>query len=135
MSGKTWEPTKKGARDLNNFIRKGTTVYTKRTMAKLSPVPRPEQHYAAHTFDWRSPITGHWMTGHLSAAQLLAQEGTVYENQPDLYEIGYDGPGVSGPLGDGYEGVLDEAEIGGLWKQVRDGSNPRTRRPANSWRI
>ncbi len=112
MPGKTWEPTKKGARELNEYIRNGTVVYTIRKNAK-SRVPRPDYVYAEHVFDWRSPITGHWMTSHLSAAGLLAQEGTVYAEKPDLREIGDPGPQCAPPTSADVTGV-----VGGGWINV-----------------
>ncbi|QTD96993.1 hypothetical protein [Streptomyces cyanogenus] len=109
MAGRSWEPTKKGAKDLNRFIRKGTTVYTIRKTAKNIAPYEADELYAAHTFDWRSPITGNWMTGHLSAEGLLAQEGTVYERKPEMREIGSPGPQVTGPTS---QGVLDRLRGG-----------------------
>lgn len=129
MAGRVWEPGKKGARDLNRYIRKGTTVYTVRKIAtNLVPYEDPER-YHAHTFDWRSPITGHWMTGHLSAEGLLLQEGKVYEKPPrGMRDAADPAPQVAGPLGKGeYRGILDEAELRGLEKRIRSGSDPHTR--------
>jgi hypothetical protein len=82
MAGRTWEPTRKGAKDLNRWLSKGKTVYTLRNIADAYQSYEDAQLYAAHTFDRQSWITGEWMTGHLSASGLLAQEGTVYENPP-----------------------------------------------------
>ncbi|MEV7034597.1 hypothetical protein AB0N99_30750 [Streptomyces sp. NPDC093272] len=143
MPGKIWKPTRRDMNDLKRHIRKGTVVYTVRqcvnTFPNGLPIPYRDKHYyAAHEFTWRSPITGSWMTSHMSVEALFAEsvDGLVYERPPaGMKEIGTPAPQVSGPLGDGYEGVLDEAEIGGLWKQVRDGSNPRTRRAPGSWRV
>ncbi|MFF7329683.1 hypothetical protein [Streptomyces sp. NPDC008150] len=137
MPGRTWEPTKKGAKQLNAALREGMTVYTVRNVTRaLAPYEDP-QLYSAHTFDWCSPVTGHWMAGHLSAAGLLGQEGTVYENPPrGMRDIATPGPQVAGPLGNGdYEGVLDEAELRGLEKQAAQGSNPRARRRPGGWRV
>ncbi|MFL4904840.1 hypothetical protein ACJ6WF_17035 [Streptomyces sp. MMS24-I2-30] len=99
MPGRSWEPTKRGAKDLNRWLSKGKTVYTIReTAIKLSSVPRPPHVYAAHTFDRQSRFTGEWMTSHLSASGLLAQEGTVYEQPPaGVPEIGDPGPDCPPP--------------------------------------
>ncbi|MGW0577730.1 hypothetical protein ACWD25_17550 [Streptomyces sp. NPDC002920] len=140
---KIWKATRRDIRDLERHVRKGTVVYTVRENQNKLPggatMPWLGQYsYAAHEFTWRSPITGNWMSGHLSIEALFTQsvDGEVYERPPaGMREIGDPGPQVSGPLGDGYEGVLDEAEIGGLWKQVRDGSNPRTRRAPGRWHV
>ncbi|MFJ9633774.1 hypothetical protein ACIRU8_39380 [Streptomyces sp. NPDC101175] len=135
----TWEPTKRGVRDLTAYIArngKGTTVYTVSEQARNAAPWEDARMYSARTFDSRSPITGHWLTGHLSVEGLLAQEGTVYSEPPrGLRELGSPGRQVAGPLGNtNYEGVLDEAELRGLDKQVRDSSNPRHRRSLRSWR-
>lgn len=82
MSGRIWEPTKRGAKDLNRWLSKGKTVYTLRNVADAYQTYEDAQLYSAHTFDRQSRLTGEWMTGHLSASGLLAQEGKVYEKPP-----------------------------------------------------
>lgn len=82
MPGRSWEPTKRGAKALNAWLSKGATVYTINQMATNLAPYEDEQTYSAHTFDRRSKITGEWMTGHLSASGLLGQSGTVYERPP-----------------------------------------------------
>lgn len=125
---KTWEPTRKGIRDLNRHVRKGTVVYTVREQADWA-VWNDSRYYNEHVFDWRSPVTGHWMTGHLSAEGLLLQEGKVYEQPPrGVRNITDSDQQVAGPLGHGdYTGYLDDAEISGLEKRVKNGSDPYTR--------
>lgn len=127
---KTWEPGRRGARDLNAYIRKGTVVYTVRKQADWA-VWNDSAYYHEHTFDWRHPITAHWMTGHLSAEGLLLQEGTVYEQPPrGMRNITDSDQQVAGPLGSNdYRGYLDDAEISGLEKHVKNGSDPHTRQP------
>lgn len=141
MAGTTWESTKKGARDLKRHVRKGTVVYTVRDVARSVAPYEDSQLYSAHVFDWRSPITGNWMTGHLSAEGLLAQEGRVYEQPPaGMRDIATPGRQVGTPLpenlgsGQGYSGVLDEAELRGLGKHIASGSDPRRRRLPNTHR-
>ena len=101
MAGQRWEPTKRGAKELNRWLSqsKTKTVYTVREIdTKTSPVPRPPHVYVAHTFDSRSRFTGEWMTSHLSASGLLGQEGIVYEQPPaGMPEIGDPGPGCPPP--------------------------------------
>lgn len=136
MPGKTWERTKKGARDLNRHISKGTTVYTVANMATNLAPYEDAQTYSAHTFDRQSRITGLWMTGHLSVEGLLAQYGTVHEQPPrGMRNIAGPAPQVAGPLGGDYEGVLDEAELRGLEKHVAGSSDPRTRGRLGGWRV
>ena len=126
---KTWEPTRRGIRDLNRHVRKGTVVYTVRNVAKNIAPYEDDQLYAAHEFTWRSPVTGHWMTGHLSAEGLLLQEGKVYDAPPrGVRNLADPAPQVGAPLGsDDYRGYLDDAEIRGLEKHVKNGSDPYTR--------
>ncbi|MEU6365745.1 hypothetical protein ABZ876_08310 [Streptomyces sp. NPDC046931] len=82
MAGRSWEPTRKGAKELNRWLTKGATVYTINNMATNLAPYEDAQTYSAHTFDRRSMISGEWMTGHLSASGLLGQCGTVYERPP-----------------------------------------------------
>lgn len=109
MSGRTWEPGRKGAKELNRWLSKGATVYTLRNTALNIAPYEDAQLYASHTFDRRSLITGEWMTGHLSASGLLAQEGTVYEQPPARREIGTPGPQVAAPT---EQQVLDKLRAG-----------------------
>ncbi|MGW1160382.1 hypothetical protein ACWD48_19620 [Streptomyces sp. NPDC002519] len=137
MAGRSWQPTKRGARDLNSWLRKGATVYTINDMATNLARYEDSQTYSAHTFDRRSPITGKWMTGHLSVDGLLAQSGTVYEHPPaGMRDIAKPGRQVAPPLGStDYEGYLDDAEISGLEKHVAQIGDPRKRRPLGGWRV
>ncbi|MDR3083906.1 MAG: hypothetical protein LBV60_23825 [Streptomyces sp.] len=126
---KTWTNSRRDIRDLSSRIRKGTVVYT---VAKLANnlAPYEDSHlYSAHVFDWKSPVTGHWMTGHLSVSGLLAQCGTVYEQPPHGMRGTHErAPQVAPPLGtNDYYAPLDEVELSGLDKRVRDGSNPSHR--------
>lgn len=79
MAGRTWEPTKKGIRDLNRWLSKGKTVYTVSAMATNLGRYEDSHTYSAYTFDRQSRITGEWMTGHLSVSGLMGQYGAVYE--------------------------------------------------------
>ncbi|WP_405964821.1 hypothetical protein OG713_34800 [Streptomyces sp. NBC_00723] len=129
MAGRTWEPTKKGIRDLNRWLSKGKTVYTVSAMATNLGRYEDSHTYSAYTFDRQSRITGEWMTGHLSVSGLMGQYGAVYEKPPaGMRDIATPGRQVAGPLPRGYRGVLDEAELRGLEKQVRDSSDPKKRR-------
>lgn len=128
---KSWQPGKRGARDLSRYISqhgKGTVVYTVSQQAtSMAPWEDPEL-YSERVFDWRHPLTGHWMTGHKSVEGLLNTEGTVYEKPPRGMRALGSAPQVAGPLGHGdYSAQLDDDEIRGLNKRVRDGSDPATR--------
>ena len=126
---KSWQPGKRGARDLERWIRKGATVYTVSKQALNAAPWEDAKMYRAHTFDGRSPITGHWMTDHMSAEGLLNTHGTVYEQPPrGMRELGSPGRQVAGPLGhNDYRGYLDDSELRGLEKRVQNGSDPYTR--------
>lgn len=133
---KTWTNNRRDVRDLSARISKGTVVYTVADVSRRVAPYEDGQLYETHVFDGRSPVTGHWMTGHLSVQGLLNQYGTVYEQPPrGMRGVHEPAPQVAGPLGGNYEGRLDHAEIRGLEKQVADSSNPRKRRPLGSWRV
>ncbi|MGQ4343560.1 hypothetical protein [Streptomyces sp. SAS_275] len=132
---KTWTNRPRDIRDLKRRLREGDTVYTVRRVSRHVAAYEDSKLYAAHTFTWRSPITGSLMTGHLSIEGLLAQENEIHEQPPrGMRNIADPGRQVGAPLGDNYEGVLDEAELRGLDKHVAQGSNPRNRRRPGSWR-
>jgi len=126
---KTWKNTRRDIRDLNSRISKGTVVYTVRNVAAHIAPYEDSRLYSAHTFTHRSPVTGNWMTGHMSVAGLLAQEGTIWETPPrGMRDIAGPGPQVAGPVGhEDYSAYLDDVEIRGLGKRVQGGSDPHTR--------
>lgn len=130
MSGKTFEPTTRGAKQLTDYIKrngKGTTVYTIMTCKDWGI--GEEQLYNEHTFASRQPITGIWQAGHLSPEGLLSTCGKVYTEPPrGVRRLGDPSPQVRFPLGEDYRGVLDEAEIRGLAKHLHGAPDPRARR-------
>lgn len=114
-------------RDLNTLLSDGTHA------PWLSP-----QVYVEHVFTGHLPFTGTPCTeGGMSATVLCRQWGPVYDTKPKgMRRSGDPGPLLAGPLGShDYEAILDEAELRGLEKRVRDGSHPHKRRPAASWRL
>ncbi|MEH0552566.1 hypothetical protein [Streptomyces sp. B21-101] len=125
---KTWKPgdSKRFARD----VKLGQRYYTVAKVARnIAPYEDP---YLASTyvFTSRLPLTGTPCTDSgYSAETLCRQFGPVYDAPPAGIRNVADAPRqVAGPLPKGYEAVLDEAEIRGLEKQVRDGSDPKKRR-------
>lgn len=132
---KCWQPgqAKKFARE----VKLNTPYYTVNQMATNLAPWLPDQTYSVHVFTEHSFFTGQPMTdGGTAASGLCQRQGPVYDTPPPgLRNIADPLPQVDGPLPKGYEGVLDEAEIRGLEKQVRDGSDPRTRRPMGQWRV
>ncbi|WP_262062630.1 hypothetical protein [Streptomyces sp. STR69] len=134
MAGKVWQPTE--AKKFAKWARKGVTVYVVYNMATNLAPYEDDQLFSAYTANWQSPITGSVMFGHLSANALCQNFGPVYEEPPTgMRNIATPPPQVDGPLPEGYEAVLDEAEIRGLDKRVRDGSDPKKRRPLGGWRL
>lgn len=131
MSGKTFEPTKRGAKQLTDYLKRsgmGTTVYTIMTCKDWGI--GSERLYNEHCFDNRQPFTGIWQAGHLSAEGLLSGFGKVYTEPPlGARRLGDPSPQVAGPGGHGeYEGRIDEAEIRSLTKRLRDKPHPGMRR-------
>lgn len=131
---KCWPPDK--AKKFARELKLNTPYYTVNDhAANLGPY-EDSQTYSVHVFTSHSGFTGVPMSGSVSAVGLCQRQGPVYDTPPrGLRNIAGPAPQVAGPLPQGYEGVLDEAEIRGLEKQVRDGSNPRTRRPLGPWRV
>ncbi|NED75361.1 hypothetical protein G3I51_24160 [Streptomyces sp. SID9944] len=91
----------------------------------------------SYVFTERAPFTGTPMTADgVTARDLCRNRGPVYDTRPPgMRAFGEPLSRVAAPLGSNdYEGVLDEAELRGLEKRVRDGSHPHKRRPAGNWR-
>jgi hypothetical protein len=126
---RTWKNNRRDIADLKRRLRKGDVVYTVRTISRHVASYEDSHLYAAHEFTWSSPVTGSLMTGHLSIEGLLAQEGEIHEQPPrGMRNIADPAPQVGAPLGRDYEAYLDDSEIRGLGKRVRDASHPSTRR-------
>lgn len=133
----TYERTVRGAKKAARDARKGQKLYVIQQVAQ-NLAPYEDSHlYSEYEVTHRQAITGAWMiAGSLSVEGLVLRYGPVYTEPPKgVRNIATPGPQVGGPLPAGYEGVLDEAELRGLEKQVRDGSDPKKRRPIGSWRI
>jgi hypothetical protein len=131
---KCWKPSE--AKKFAKQAKLGQTYYVVYDMATNLAPYEDKQTYSAFTFTRRAPLTGNLMTdGGTSAEGLCLRHGPVYDAPPQgLRNIAGTGPQVAGPLPNGYEGVLDEAELRGLDKQVAQRSNPSKRRPLGSWR-
>ncbi|MGW1134408.1 hypothetical protein [Streptomyces griseoluteus] len=114
MAGRSWEPTKKGAKELNRWLSKGKTVYTINNMATNLCPWEDAQTYSAHTFDRQSKLSGEWMTEHWSVTMLLSHCGTVYEKPPTgLRDLATPGRQVAAPTS---QQVLDRLRRGGRAK-------------------
>jgi hypothetical protein len=131
---KTWSPgdAKKFARQ----VQLGKTYYTVNSHARNLGSYEDSHTYSEHVFDGRRPFTNTPCSGSVDAVTLCQRFGPVYEQPPaGMRNLSGPAPQVAGPLGDNYEGVLDEAELRGLEKHAAQGSDPRKRRPLGSWRI
>jgi hypothetical protein len=131
---KSWSP-----RDAKKFAREArlnTTYYTINEHATNLGSYEDKRTYSAHTFTRHAPITRNPMTdGGTSAEGLCLRYGPVYDTPPTgLRNLAGPAPQVAGPLGGNYEGVLDEAELRGLEKQIHNGSDPKKRRSLGGWR-
>lgn len=132
---KCWKPSE--AKKFARQAQLGKTYYVVYEHARNLGPYEDKQTYSEFRFTKRAPLTGNLMTeGGTSAEGLCLRYGPVYDAPPPgLRNIAGPAPQVAGPLPNGYEGVLDEAELRGLEKQVRDGSDPKKRRPIGSWRV
>jgi hypothetical protein len=135
MAGKVWEPTK--AKNFARELQLNKPYYVVlKTAQNLAPYEDPEL-YSAYVFTKHLPFTGTPCTASGYSAVTLCQNfGPVYEQPPaGMRNVATPGPQVAGPVPEGYEAYLDEAEIRGLEKRVTDGSDPNKRRPLGSWRV
>ncbi|MEV0779198.1 hypothetical protein [Streptomyces sp. NPDC050428] len=132
-----YKRTRKDARELSRTARKGDKLYVILDIANERIPYEASRLYSEYTVTHDHPLLGGAMiSGSLSVEGLVLRNGPVYTQPPKgIRNIADPGPQVCGPLPDGYEGVLDEAEIRGLEKQVADGSDPRKRRSLRGWRI
>jgi hypothetical protein len=125
---KTWKPAeaKKFAREL----KLGQPYYVVYKMAtNIAPYEDPET-YSEFVFTGRLSLTGSPCTdGGYSAVTLCQTFGPVYDTPPrGMRNIAGPAPQVGAPLGSNdYRGYLDEAELRGLEKHVKNGSDPHTR--------
>lgn len=130
---KTWKPG-----DERRFARElvlGRSYYTVVNIARNMAPYEDSQLYSEYVFTKRLPITGTPCTEDgFSAVTLLRQFGPIHDTPPrGMRNIADRAPQVAGPLGSNdYEAPLDEIELRGLDKRVRDGLNPRHRRRLGS---
>lgn len=130
---RTWQPHQ--AKQFARQLQLGKTYYVVFKQAtNLAPYEDPAL-YSEYVFTARLPFTNNPCTDDgFSAVTLCQNFGPVYDAPPrNMRNLADPPPQVAGPLGHGeYRGVLDEAEIRGLDKRVRSGSDPATRQPVRS---
>ncbi|WP_409469080.1 hypothetical protein [Streptomyces sp. HC307] len=132
---KTWQPS--DAKRFAREVKLNKPYYIVYNMATNLAPYEDSKTYSEIVFTDRLPFTGNPCTrGGTSAVGICQRFGPVYDTPPrGMRNIAGPAPQVAGPVPEGYEAYLDEAEIRGLEKQVRDGSNPRIRRPLGGWRV
>lgn len=127
----TWQPNqaKKFAKELE-LNKPYYVVYDMAT--NLAPY-EDSQTCSEFVFTGRLAVTGSPCTdGGYSAVSLCQTFGPVYDRPPRGMRNIADEPRQYGALLSNVGGELDEAEIRGLEKRVRDGSDPATRQPIRS---
>lgn len=127
---KTWTPSQ--AKRFAKELTLGQPYYVVYDMATNLAPYEDSKTYSEYVFDSHSRITGLPMTGHMSAVAFCQNYGPVYEAPPrGLRNIADPPRQYAGPLGHGDTGELstelDAAELRGLEKRVRSGSDPHTR--------
>jgi hypothetical protein len=132
---KTWNPgdEKRFVRD----IKLGQPYYIIYKIAQNLAPWEDARLYSEIRFTKRLAFTGTPCTEYGSAAtHILRCFGPIHDTPPrGMRNIAEAARSVGAPLGDNYEGILDEAEIRGLEKRIAQGSDPRHRRPIGSWRL
>lgn len=125
---KCWNPGQ--ANKFAKELRLNKPYYTVNNHATNLGPYEDSQTYSVHVFTERSGFTGSPMTdGGTSAIGLCQRQGPVYDTPPrGLRNIAGPAPQVGAPLGNNYSAYLDESEISGLEKHVRDAPDPRSRR-------
>lgn len=131
---KCWQPG--DAKKFAKQAKLNTPYYVVRDMATNLAPYEDKQTYSQIVFTERRPFTNTPSAGSMDAVQFCQNYGPVYDTPPQgLRNLAGPAPQVAGPLANGYEGVLDEAELRGLEKQVGQSSDPRKRRPLGGWRV
>ncbi|WP_318201059.1 hypothetical protein [Streptomyces sp. SCL15-4] len=125
---KTWQPgdEKRFVRD----IQLGKPYYIVYKIAQNLAPWEDAELYSEIRFTSRLPFTNTPCTEYGSdAATILRGHGPIHDTPPRrMRNIADVAASVGAPLGDNYEGFLDEAELRGLEKQLADLPNPKHRR-------
>jgi hypothetical protein len=125
---KTWQPHQ--AKQFARELRLGQTYYYVNTHDTKRNPYEDSKTYSEVVFTGHLPFTRNPCTdGGYSAHTLCQNFGPMYDAPPrGLRNLDGPAPQVGAPLGTDYRGYLDEAEIRGLEKHVRNSSDPHTRR-------
>ena len=127
---KTWQPNQ--AKQFARQLELGKPYFVVMNIdTRRSPYEDP-QLYSEYTFTRRLAFTGNPCTDDGYSAETLCRNfGPVHDAPPrGMRNIADPAPQVRAPLGSNdYTGYLDEADIRGLDKRVKSGSDPATRQP------
>ncbi|MBI0296290.1 hypothetical protein JBE04_17925 [Streptomyces sp. PRKS01-29] len=116
---------RRGMKDIQS-VPKGTTLYVIEEVSRRVAPYEDSKLCARYEVTHHNGVLGGAMIGSKSVEQLLAEHGTVYTSQPSgVRGIWEPSPQVAGPLGNDTERYLDETEIRGMEKQVRDANDDR----------
>lgn len=118
--GKRWE--REQYRRFNKEVKLGKPYYVIIDLVPLGNAPCDDKRYKEYVFTEYSRLTGTARTSTgVTATEICAKWGPVYEDKPvGMYSTDHKFPDLPGPLGADYSARLDEAEIRGLEKLVRD---------------
>ncbi|MBD0743564.1 hypothetical protein [Streptomyces sp. CBMA152] len=132
----TYDRTRRDAKKASRELKKGDTFYVTLDVAK-NIAPYEDSHlYSEYTVTGDHPLLGGAMVGGQSVEGIVLRDGPIHTRPPKgLRNIASPGPQDDAPLGSDYEAFLDEAELRGLDKRVRQGSDPQKRGRLNSWRV
>ncbi|MEU1071905.1 MULTISPECIES: hypothetical protein [unclassified Streptomyces] len=132
----TYQRTRRDAKKASRELKKGDTFYVILDVADRVAPYEDRQLYSEYTVTGDHPLLGGAMVGGQSVEGIVLRDGPIQTRPPKgLRNVASPGPQVAGPLGSDYEGILDEAELRGLDKRVRQSSDPQTRRRLGSWRV
>lgn len=124
---KTWQPHQ--SKQFARQVQLGKTYYVVMNIATNLAPYEDSKLYSEYVFTGRRPFTGTPYSGSMDAESLCRLYGPVHDAPPrGMRNIAGPGRTVRAPLGEDYTAYLDAAEIRGLEKRVRDGSDPHTRR-------
>ena len=124
---RTWQPS-----DATRFCRDvqlGKTYYYVQSMATNIAPYEDSKTYSEVVFTDRLWPTNNPCTEYGASAHTLCQNfGPMYDTPPrGMRNLGEPPRQYGAPLGNDYRGYLDDAEIRGLEKHVKNGSDPHTR--------
>jgi hypothetical protein len=124
---RTWQPHQ--ATQFARQLRLGQTYYYVNTHDTKHNPYEDSKTYSEVVFTDHLPFTKNPCTEYGASAHTLCQTfGPMYDAPPrGMRNLADPAPQYGAPLGNDYTGYLDEAEIRGLEKRVRSGSDPHTR--------